>query len=122
TQRLAGKLGNILPERGHPALLRNDLCGGGAQQRGLARAGAAHQGHNLALEGPEADIAQDREVAVAERYVTELQNGVGGRVGSHGSSSVVTRSLYRASVKRRVAGACKKTPPDLAGGRRLVWC
>src|SRR3546814_1992742 len=70
-------LGNVLAEYMNGALLRRDLPGCRAQQRGLARARAAHHGDHLPAPDLKVDALQHREVAIAQRDIGEAYKGIG---------------------------------------------
>ncbi|MNV57676.1 hypothetical protein D3C71_1500200 [compost metagenome] len=56
---------DVLAERMHLALPGDELAGGRAQQRGLARARAAHDGDHFARAHVHGDVAQDGEITIA---------------------------------------------------------
>ncbi|MNT09402.1 hypothetical protein D3C72_1441830 [compost metagenome] len=61
----AGDARHVLAESQHAAMLCGELAGGRPQQRGLAGAGAAHDGDHLARPHVHGNVAQDGEITVA---------------------------------------------------------
>src|SRR3546814_16382251 len=92
-QTLVRKPGNVLAEYMNGALLRRDLPGCRAQQRGLARARAAHHGDHLPAPDLKVDALQHREVAIDQRDIGEAYKGRSEerRVGNEGVSTCRTR-------------------------------